>query len=618
MFAKMIRKMTPLQKLLLIVATIIISISMIVQVSFKNLDRSNNLSKTLFLTQKVETDILTLRRNEKDFLAREEIKYQTKFKKHVSVLKRDLKELESTLKLVDINVFDLKKFSSYIDSYNSIFMSLSQKLLSLKSIKDKDKIEKIKNEIGKTHNDGLRFKMRNTIHKTEALLNKIKPLINNKFLIETQKEKQQVVMMSIISIMLIIYMSILILKDLVNTLMNFKNELKGFFDYLNGETKELNYLDETPKGTIGIVAKDVNIFIKNSKKRITEDQKAIQEFISKFSDVGKGDFSKRVEIKSENRHFLELQQISNKMIEEFEKNIKKNLDIFELYGKKDYRTVIDETELEYDFKKMAIGINKLRDSVVYLLKENKENAKILKEYSKQLNQNSKILKDGAKTQELSMKNSQESIQKVNMSVKNGNTSIKNMAVLTSHLLTSVSNGLNLVTDTNSSMDIIDKQAEDITKTLKIIDEIALQTSILSLNAAVEAASAGEAGKSFSVVAKEVRDLATKSKSAANQIKKIVEETSQKIVLGKEVGEKLSLEFQQLNNYIHKTTSHIDNLSSNMHIQNKILEEVNQNSIPDLKKSIEENSIVASQTQEMVLKIDEISNDIVETTTKGTF
>jgi len=294
------------------------------------------------------------------------------------------------------------------------------------------------------------------------------------------------------------------------------------------------------------------------------------------------------------------------------------LDIFELYGKQDYRHTIDQDKLQHDFKKMAIGINKLRDSVVFLLKENKENAKVLKTYSKQLNQNTTILKDSAKTQELNMKNSQESIQKVNLSVKNGNDSIEGMAVLTSELLTSVSNGLKLVTNTNDSMEVINKQAIDITKTLKIIDEIALQTSILSLNAAVEAASAGEAGKSFSVVAKEVRDLATKSKNAANQIKKIVEETSQKIVLGKEVGDQLSQEFEQLNNYIHQTTSHIDNLSDNMQTQNKILEEVNNNSIPELKKSIEENTIVANQTKEMVQKIDEISNDIVETTTKGSF
>jgi len=97
-------------------------------------------------------------------------------------------------------------------------------------------------------------------------------------------------------------------------------------------------------------------------------------------------------------------------------------------------------------------------------------------------------------------------------------------------------GLNLtqviVTDTNNLQSEIKKENEvvnslvskskDISDVINIIQEIAFQTNILSLNAAVEAATAGEAGKGFAVVAAEVRNLATRSADAAKQIKDVVD------------------------------------------------------------------------------------------------
>jgi ribosomal protein L29 len=66
-----------------------------------------------------------------------------------------------------------------------------------------------------------------------------------------------------------------------------------------------------------------------------------------------------------------------------------------------------------------------------------------------------------------------------------------------------------------------EKSDDIAGAITVIDQIAFQTNILSLNAAVEAATAGEAGKGFAVVAQEVRNLASRSADAAKEIKDVV-------------------------------------------------------------------------------------------------
>lgn len=95
-------------------------------------------------------------------------------------------------------------------------------------------------------------------------------------------------------------------------------------------------------------------------------------------------------------------------------------------------------------------------------------------------------------------------------------------------------GESVVTEAVDAMAAIDQSSMRIRDIIEVIDEIAFQTNLLSLNAAVEAARAGEHGRGFAVVAAEVRNLARRSATAAQEIKALIQDSVGKVKAGTEL------------------------------------------------------------------------------------
>ncbi|MFY9094342.1 methyl-accepting chemotaxis protein, partial [Aliarcobacter butzleri] len=145
--------------------------------------------------------------------------------------------------------------------------------------------------------------------------------------------------------------------------------------------------------------------------------------------------------------------------------------------------------------------------------------------------------------------------------------------------------------------------------ISVIDNIAFQTNILSLNAAVEAATAGEAGKGFAVVAQEVRNLANRSAEAAREIKTIVENATLKTNEGKEIASNMINGYKELNTNISNSTKLIYDIENSSREQLLGIEQINH-AINQLDQQTQQNASIASQTQEIAVSTDNIANLIV--------
>jgi methyl-accepting chemotaxis protein len=315
--------------------------------------------------------------------------------------------------------------------------------------------------------------------------------------------------------------------------------------------------------------------------------------------------------------FLSISQSINQTIEKISlaqerDNFVQNdvVSVLTQFQNSNYTARLATSNLQPELVALANGVNSLGESLSSLMKTNETNALTLDKNASSLTSGMEHLSDGTQHELEYLHNAQSLIDNVADNSESTSTKSKEMTQLALDTQQKTISGNNLAQTTVASMEGIEKSTSSMTQAVEEIEQIAFQTNILSLNAAVEAATAGESGKGFAVVAGEVRSLASKSAESAERIKKLVDEATSKTKEGKTNSIEMMSNFDELNNTMKSTITLIEEVDGATQQQ---ISDINRlhDIITDVNKVVNDNTDIAKDTNTIANELANISSIIMQ-------
>ena len=391
---------------------------------------------------------------------------------------------------------------------------------------------------------------------------------------------------------------------------NINNYFSQFIKFISYDKSQFDYIESTGNSKVDALFKQWNEEIRMIDKRNKDDMKVLGEIVLTADKVEQGIYKNRIKSSSDNPTISTLKSTLNKMLDSVQDSNARILRVVSSYTNDDFTDSIKVADhYKDDMKLLMESINVLGNALSKNAKTNFSNGETLEKNANIMTSSMNSLSSKANNQAASLEETAAALEEITSITRNNAQNAAKMAELGQTVKKSVFTGEELASRTASSMDEINQKVNSINEAITVIDQIAFQTNILSLNAAVEAATAGEAGKGFAVVAAEVRNLASRSAEAAREIKHLVQEATVKANDGKTVSSDMIDGYKELNKNISETIHIIEDVSKAYKEQMMGIEQIND-SVNMLDRVTQENASEANNVKSIANNISLLANDLL--------
>ncbi len=588
----------------------------------KQLEVSKSSYQTVFDTQKKIDEHLELMHKSKDMI-NEIFQKVYDYKLIQYMMQLELYEktffLTNTIDLVELGKVHFKMRRSVRGSENFTENKPMQKKINEELIQYKNMLESVVS--GQRNINKLQQQLQQDFKTTLQILETNKKLINEE--IEQSDTNLLYLILGISCIIGLVEFIIatVISKDIVKNLSLVHHGLNDFFDVISYKKDSATEIIINTKDEFHTIATDINQNITRSVNLINHNKEVLEEANDILQKVSNGFYGYK--IPHHNNVSPDVKDLIiniNKMLDETKSKFTILNNALEAYGRYNFEHTIpkkNELGLYGDFGSLVASTKLIGNNVSEFLAMILNTGDKLNNDTTTLNKSANELSNASNMQAASLEETSASLEEVTKNILDNTNNAKQMAQYAQELTLASNDGKVLATKTLESMDEINNQVTAINEAITVIDQIAFQTNILSLNAAVEAATAGEAGKGFAVVAQEVRNLASRSADAANEIKALVQTAITKTNEGKTISTQMSTGYEELNTKVELTTKIIQDVSTASTRQHESIKQIND-AIGNLDKNTQINAQNSQYIAQLSQSISNLAEDLINASSKATF